>query len=545
MKNNNLSIYIHVPFCKSKCNYCNFYSINSENIKFKNIDDIDNIHNIYLRSLMKELKIMTVKYYLHSRVIKTIYFGGGTPSVMDIYFFEKMINNIYKTFKVSDNAEITAEVNPESADYNKLKSLRSLGVNRLSIGAQSFNDNVLKFAGRIHSSADIMQCVGNARKSNFNNISLDLMLGLPGQTADILQNDINYLTEIKPEHISAYILSIEKGSKFYKNSKKLNVLSEGNYECKEKESYLYSNHYVYDNKDKDKDNKNYKYYKDNEDYEDKLADLYITAAEEFKKCGYNHYEISNFALNGFESRHNINYWERGEYIGLGPSASSFLKLSKDGNKDNNNDDNNNNNNGNNCNNNNCNNINNNNNNSNNKNESNDDNNVNNLEIRITNEANIIKYIDKILNFEKHILQFKDKKYKFKKLKTDVEILTKNDIINEEIFLSLRTNKGINLVNIYKYVDKEIINNLIKADFAEIYIKDMRSMRNENSIKNAINAKNIKNLTKTINIDDDDDTGADNNISKFNSISNNYINNYIRLTLKGMLISSEIFSKILI
>jgi oxygen-independent coproporphyrinogen-3 oxidase len=540
MKNNNLSIYIHIPFCKSKCNYCNFYSINSENInniKFKNIDDIGSIHNIYLQSLIKELKIMAEKYNLHSRVIKTIYFGGGTPSVMDIGFFEKMINNICKTFTVSDNAEITAEVNPESAGYDKLKSLRSLGVNRLSIGAQSFNDDVLKFAGRIHSSADIMQCVGNARKSNFNNISLDLMLGLPGQTADILQNDINYLTEINPEHISAYILSIEKGSKFYKNSKKLNVFSEENYECKKKASYSYNNHYVYDNNDED--NKNYKYYKDNEDYEDKLADLYITAAEEFKKCGYNHYEISNFALNGFESRHNINYWERGEYIGLGPSASSFLKFSKDGNKDNNNDDNKN---GNNCNNNNCNNNNNdyNNNSNNKKKEGNDNNNVDNLEIRITNEANINKYIDKILNFEKNILQLENKKYKFKKFKTDEEILTKNDIINEEIFLSLRTNKGISLVNLYKYVDKEIIHNLIKAGFAEIYTKDMRS---ENSIKNAINAKNIKNLAKTINIadDDNDDYDDNNNINKFNSISYNYI----RLTLKGMLISSEIFSKILI
>ncbi|MHB1665599.1 MAG: coproporphyrinogen-III oxidase family protein [bacterium] len=540
MKNNNLSIYIHVPFCKSKCNYCNFYSINSENInniKFKNIDDIDSIYNIYLQSLIKELKIMAEEYNLHSRVIKTIYFGGGTPSVMDIGFFEKMINNIYKTFTVSDNAEITAEVNPESAGYDKLKSLRSLGINRLSVGAQSFNDNVLKFAGRIHSSIDILHCVDNARKNNFNNISLDLVLGLPGQTANVLQNDINYLTEIKPEHISAYIISIEKGSKFYKNFKKLNLSPEENYEFNKEASNEHHNYYVYDSEDKY--NENYKYYKDNEDYEDKLADLYITAAEEFKKHGYNHYEISNFALNGFESRHNINYWERGEYIGLGPSASSFLKLNLKLSKDNNNkynkngDDNNNSNNKKNDGS---------NNNNNNKNESNDDNNVNNLEIRITNEANIIKYIDKILNFEKNILQLEDKKYKFKKFKTDEEILTKNNIINEEIFLSLRTNKGISLENIYKYVDKEIINNLVKAGFAEIYIKDMCS---ENSIKNAINAKNIKNLTKIINIDDDDDAGADNNISKFNSISNNYINNHIRLTLKGMLISSEIFSKILV
>ncbi len=534
MKDNNLSIYIHVPFCKSKCNYCNFYSINSENIKNIKFKNIDNIHKIYLQSLIKELKIMTEKYNLHSRVIKTIYFGGGTPSIMDINFFEKMMNNIYKIFTVSDNAEITAEVNPESAGNDaKLKNLRSLGVNRLSIGAQSFNNNVLKFAGRIHLLADILHCVDDARKSNFNNISLDLILGLPGQTADVLQNDINYLTEIKPEHISAYILSIEKGSKFYKNFKKLRALAGENYEFNEKASNEHHSHYVYDNEDEY--NENYKYYKDNEDYEDKLADLYITTAEEFKKYGYNHYEISNFALNGFESRHNINYWERGEYIGLGPSASSFLKLSKDDNNDDNK-------NGNNCNNNN----NDYNNNSNNKkNEGNDNNNVNNLEIRITNEANIIKYIDKILFFEKNILQLENKKYKFKKFKIDEEILTKNDIINEEIFLSLRTNKGISSENLYKYVDKEIINNFIKAGFAEVYIKDIC---NENFIEKESFMKNvieIKSLTKIINVDNAVTDSVDNNINKFNSISNNYINNYIRLTLKGLLISSEIFSKILI
>jgi oxygen-independent coproporphyrinogen-3 oxidase len=480
MKNNgNLSIYVHTPFCKSKCNYCNFYSINPENINYAKLQkkynihyNHNNIHDIYLQSLIKELKIVSEKYNLHSnlrhdRVVKTIYFGGGTPSVMGINFFEEIINNIHKTFAVSDNPEITVEVNPESAAFDKLKSLRSLGINRISIGAQSFNDNVLKIAGRLHSSADILRCVDDSRKCGFNNISLDLMLGLPGQTAEILQKDINSLLSIRPEHISAYILSIEKGSEFYKNFKKLHILSEENYE--------------------------YKAYEESK--EDRLADFYIAAAERFSSNGYKHYEISNFALNGFESKHNINYWERGEYIGLGPAASSFIKLTANCCSHNNAD--------------------------NSISMSNiDDNsgngNINNyyynnnrdvkkkIEIRITNESNLIKYINKISNFEKKILRAENKKnklikYKIEEFKTNEEVLTKKNIINEKIFLSLRTHKGIKTEIIYKYADKTVIDTLIKAGFAEIYTTRITS----------------------------------------------YARYYLRLTLKGMLISSEIFSKILL
>ena len=534
--NNNLSIYIHTPFCKSKCNYCNFYSINPENINGAELQQIynmhsmygsshshnnnnnynnshnnnnnhnnklnhnhNNIHDIYLQSLIKELKIISEKYNLsgnsahtHSRIVKTIYFGGGTPSVMGINFFDEIINNIYKTFAVSEHPEITAEVNPESADFNKLKSLRSVGINRLSIGAQSFNDNVLKIAGRLHSSADILRCVNDSRKCGFDNISLDLILGLPGQTAEILQKDIDYLISIRPEHISSYILSIEKGSIFYKNLKKLYMRSEDKENCESSEYEHSESGYG-----EDKERK--------EDEDDELADFYITASEKFSNSGYKHYEISNFALNGFESKHNINYWERGEYIGLGPSASSFIKQTANRAAHNNADDN--------------------------SSSVNIDDNINGssanmnnnydykdyrdrdrdsgvlknkLEIRITNEANIIKYINKILNFEKKILQSENKtnklrKYKIKEFKTDEEILTKKDIINEKIFLSLRIHKGIDTKIIYKYVDRKVIDALIKAGFAEIYTTgDMLHMRH-----------------------------------------------YLRLTLKGMLISSEIFSKILL
>ncbi|RZD16889.1 MAG: coproporphyrinogen III oxidase family protein [Candidatus Acididesulfobacter guangdongensis] len=550
--NNNLSIYIHTPFCKSKCNYCNFYSINPENINGAELQKIynthrspnrshnyyhhhghdnspdnspdnihynsyNNIHDIYLQSLIKELKIISEKYNLnnnftHSRIVKTIYFGGGTPSVMNINFFDEIINNIYKTFAVSDNPEITVEVNPESAVLDKLKSLRSLGINRLSIGAQSFNDNVLKIAGRLHSSDDILRCVNDSRKCGFNNISLDLMLGLPGQTAEILQKDIDYLISIRPEHISAYILSIEKGSKFYKNLKKLRMRSEENRENNENEhngnernKYEHSKNEYSKNEHNENEHNKYEHskneYNENEhnEYkerkEDELADFYITASEEFSSSGYKHYEISNFALNGFESKHNINYWERGEYIGLGPAASSFIKQTVNCSVHNNAD-----------------------NNSSSRNIDDnrgdmDNNNyyyrsnnrdIKKLEIRITNKPNLIEYINKISNFEKKILQSENKKnklikYKIEEFKTDEEILTKKNIINEKFFLSLRTYKGINVKIIYKYADRKIIDELIKAGFAEIYATGDRL----------------------------------------------HMRHYLRLTLKGMLVSSEIFSKILL
>ena len=410
-----LSLYIHVPFCKSKCNYCNFYSIPLTKLK-KTYNS--NLAELYPGFLIKEIGINTEKYHLENASINTIYFGGGTPSVMTVDFFKSLMEFIGKNFKIAADAEITAEVNPESCDLEKLYCLKALGFNRLSIGVQSFDGGVLKTAGRIHNKNDIYRTVSNAKKAGFANISLDLIIGLPGQTKEIFLDDINNITDIAPQHISAYMLSIEEGSLFYK---------------------------IYNDKDK-------KCFPANKSPEfigeEKIADYYIILCEILNGQFYEHYEISNFAKNGYRSRHNINYWNRGKYLGLGPSASSFFKL-EDG-----------------------------------------------KEIRKTNIPDLERYIQ---NISKDNYNYEEKNCPIKKRNSIrnknggdfVEILTENDKINEEIFLSLRTSSGINEKRLRELAGVEIIDKLIKEGLME-----------------------------------------------------NFKGN-ISLTLKGMLLSSEIFARIMI
>ncbi|MGC8554376.1 MAG: radical SAM family heme chaperone HemW [Candidatus Acidulodesulfobacterium sp.] len=391
-----LSLYIHVPFCKSKCNYCNFYSISLTKLK-KTYSS--NLAELYPEFLIKEIGINAEKYHLENARINTVYLGGGTPSVMPVYFFSGLIEFIDKNFQIAKSAEITAEVNPESCDLEKLNGLKAIGFNRLSIGAQSFDDGVLKAAGRIHNKNDIYRAVGNAEKAGFENISLDLIIGLPGQSKKIFLDDINHIVDIAPEHISAYMLSIEKGSLFY------NIYN--GFPALEHLEFI---------------------------DEEKIADYYIILCEILNGQFYEHYEISNFAKNGYESRHNINYWNRGEYLGLGPSASSFLKLE------------------------------------------------NGKEIRKTNIPDLEKYISNIL---------KENEGQSQKDEGFIEILTKKDKINEEIFLSLRTSSGINEKRLRGLAGGEIIDKFIKE----------RLMQN--------------------------------------------FKGNISLTLKGMLLSSEIFARIMI
>ena len=403
-------IYIHIPFCKSKCDYCNFYSIPLT--KLKNTYN-SNFTEFYLGLLIKEIEINIKKYHLENARIKSIYFGGGTPSVMPSVFFSGLMEFIGKNFKIAVDAEITTEVNPESCDLEKLYGLKALGFNRLSIGAQSFDDGVLKTAGRIHNKNDIYSAVNNANKAEFGNISLDLIIGLPGQTKNIFLDDINHILDIAPEHISAYMLSIEKGSLFYK---------------------------IYNDKNCLPAHKSPEFIG-----EEKIADYYIILCEILSGQFYEHYEISNFAKKGYESRHNINYWNRGEYLGLGPSASSFLKL-EDG-----------------------------------------------KEIRKTNVPDLEKYIRNISrdNCEEESGRIKKRNSGQNKNDGDfAEILTKNDKINEEIFLSLRTSHGINEKRLRELAGSEIIDRFIKEGLMQNF-KD--------------------------------------NIS---------------LTLKGMLLSSEIFARIM-
>ncbi len=357
-----LSIYIHTPFCKSKCNYCNFYSIPLS--KLKPADNSTDFEQ-YAGLLIKETEIMSEKYSLKGSHINSIYLGGGTPSIMPVNFFDNLMDYIRKSFKIAEDAEITAEINPESGDLEKLYALKSLGVNRLSIGAQSFDDGALKTAGRIHNKNDIYNAANNAKKAGFKNISLDLIIGLPGQTEDIFYNDARAILDMEPAHISAYMLSIEKGTKFYK---------------------------IYDEKNGAGFTP-----------EENIAEYYEILCGLLAEKSYIRYEISNFSKAGYESRHNINYWNRGEYLGIGPSASSFLKF-EDG-----------------------------------------------KEIRKTNVSDLDKYADNI-----------SKKTGDNKNGRDfIEILTEKDKINEEIFLTLRTASGINAKRLSELAGQEVIDKFIK------------------------------------------------------------------------------------
>ena len=269
------AFYIHIPFCRKKCNYCDFVStqINAD----KNADCADR----YLKALAEEFSLHLTLYTLHLPL--TIYIGGGTPSVLSekqIEFLFKNLFNYFRNYESSIIPEITAEVNPESVTEQKLKILKDYGVNRLSIGLQSFDDNILKFLGRVHTVKDFLMCYEIARKIGFGNINIDLIFGIPGQTTENWKSTLNGAIELKPEHISIYSLTIEKGTRFFETGLQ---------------------------KDDDID-----------------ADMYEFAIEYLKKNGYHHYEISNFSKCGFECKHNINYWKNGEYFGFGLGAVSYI-----------------------------------------------------------------------------------------------------------------------------------------------------------------------------------------------------------------------------
>ncbi len=264
-----LGIYIHIPFCQSKCNYCDFYSVAMT----------DSIKRDYVKALFREIKQWGGSL---SRPIDTVYFGGGTPSLVAEYLPE-ITEAIKNCFSISENAEITMEMNPADNSEKVLKYALTAGVNRLSIGAQSGDDNELKILGRRHTASQTVETVKTARELGFDNISLDIMLGLPHSTEKTLEKSLEFITELDPEHISAYILKIEENTPFGS---------------------------IYDALDLPN--------------EDKTADQYLQMCSFFKNKGYGHYEISNFAKTNKESRHNLKYWELEDYLGIGPAAHSFL-----------------------------------------------------------------------------------------------------------------------------------------------------------------------------------------------------------------------------
>lgn len=264
-------IYLHIPFCKQACHYCDFhFSTSTETRK-------ELIH-----AIGEEINLQ--KDYLKKESVNTIYFGGGTPSLLAIDEIASLLEKVYKAFTVDSTAEVTLEANPDDLDLKKSRSLRSIGVNRLSIGIQSFDDKILRYLNRAHNSGAAMRSVADARISGFDNISLDLIYAIPGLTSHDWKRTIDMAVQLAPQHISAYTLTIEEKTAF------------GNWLAKGKMLAV------------------------DEELAAGQMQLLVSA---LAIAGYKQYEISNFALPGFESRHNSNYWSNGAYLGVGPSAHSY------------------------------------------------------------------------------------------------------------------------------------------------------------------------------------------------------------------------------
>lgn len=267
---NTLGLYLHIPFCIKKCNYCNFYS-----------DKDNSLKDAYIKMLIKDNQKWGEK--LSSKSVDTVFFGGGTPSVIGERAIVLLLNEIRRCFKVADGAEITVECNPESSDLSFFKSLKKNGVNRVSIGVQSFNNSELLALGRAHSAEQAERAVNSAREAGFDNINIDLMFALPEQSMDSLKYSLSKTVSLPVTHISAYALKIEKGTPFYIQRKSLELPDE-----------------------------------------DAEFEQYKAICDTVKEYIFTHYEISNFAKEGYECRHNLKYWKLKDYLGLGVSAHSFI-----------------------------------------------------------------------------------------------------------------------------------------------------------------------------------------------------------------------------
>jgi oxygen-independent coproporphyrinogen III oxidase len=267
------AIYIHIPFCEHKCIYCDFYSITTR----------ENARS-YLDCLTKEIDFYSEQHSSGRKII-SIFFGGGTPSLMEPEYIQRIIEHVKDRFDVCEKAEITLETNPGTVTKEKIKYFKNAGVNRISIGIQSFNDDELKFLTRIHNSQTAIKTVYDAAESGFENISLDLIFNLPKQTKEKWLNNLKIAAGLPVKHISAYSLILERGT----------IL----------------NKMVLDGKIKIQD----------DDYD---AELYENTIEFLTARDFNQYEVSNFAVPGFESIHNKAYWQYKDYFGFGSSAHSFI-----------------------------------------------------------------------------------------------------------------------------------------------------------------------------------------------------------------------------
>ena len=263
-------IYIHIPFCKSRCIYCGFYSTTMLSLRHK-----------YVKAVCREMEL---RHGYVDETVETVYLGGGTPSLLGASELGMLFQYIYKVFKVSDDAEITMECNPDDINENFTDMLARTPVNRVSLGVQTFSDARLKLLRRRHDTAEVTKAVDQLRRCGIGNISIDLMFGFPGETLDDWTADINKALELNVEHISAYSLMYEEGTKLF--------------DMLEREQI--------------------------HEIDDELSlKMYDELTAHLTLNGYEHYEISNFARRGYRSRHNGNYWRQVPYIGLGAAAHSF------------------------------------------------------------------------------------------------------------------------------------------------------------------------------------------------------------------------------
>lgn len=265
-----LGLYIHIPFCKSKCIYCDFYSLPSAEGKMDR----------YVSALSRHL--IETAPHASARLVDTVYFGGGTPSYLGVKRLKKLLKTVEKHYTLSREAEITMEANPDSLqDWRDVRALRRCGMNRISLGVQSTDDEMLKTIGRVHTFEQVRQAVAAVRKGGIRNLSLDLIYGLPGQTMDSWRSTVERCAALQPEHLSCYGLKVEEGTPLWQRQGELDLPDD-----------------------------------------DLQADMYLWTVERLEQLGYHQYEISNFAREGFASRHNTKYWTLSEYAGFGPGAHS-------------------------------------------------------------------------------------------------------------------------------------------------------------------------------------------------------------------------------
>jgi oxygen-independent coproporphyrinogen III oxidase len=268
-----LSLYVHIPFCRSKCAYCDFNSYAGQ----------ETLIPAYVGALLQEATAWSRA--CGGKTVATVYFGGGTPSLLPLAEMERLIEGLRRRFAVAAEAEVSLEANPESVELDYLRGLRTLGVNRLSLGAQSFDEEELRLLGRIHTAAEAAAAYDAARRAGFADVGLDLIFGLPEQRPSRWRRSLEKALRLGPEHLSLYALTVEEGTPLAL------AISEGRAQ---------------------------------EPEEDAQAAMYTESEELLEAAGYEHYEISNWARPGHRCRHNLTYWETRPYLGLGAGAHSYL-----------------------------------------------------------------------------------------------------------------------------------------------------------------------------------------------------------------------------